>query len=226
MIETTEVLSDERFSLAPASRNICGFTATTSVSTAPRPSIGLSATPLAASAVISGMDADRPPRRGADRARRPAIPVSIAPPILPAPASRMVPVMFCRVLLFQPSLSHNHSSSRRKPGPITTGGSSGWRKGNKHRRIREITRYGSRPSPGRRAERCRSARLPEDALRLAHRIEHRRVHRLRGGLAGPHHELERRDNSVRRRGWRRRAWLRIARSRRSARPAAPAPGGA
>src|SRR6266702_6393859 len=66
-------------------------------------------------------------------------------------------------------------------------------------RYREITRYGSRicaplwttlrvakscACPGRR---WRGRR----ALRLSHRVEHRRVHRFRGGLARPHHELER-----------------------------------
>ena len=98
MIETTSVADPTNgFSAGPASRNICGFTATTSVSAAPL-SFGLSRTPLAANALISSDGygsitttrlASRPPA---------SQPVSIAPPILPAPARAMVPVMFWRVL--------------------------------------------------------------------------------------------------------------------------------
>ncbi len=51
MIDTTEVLAETNgFSLAPASRNICGFTATTIVSTRP-------------AAFTSGLSAIRPWRR-------------------------------------------------------------------------------------------------------------------------------------------------------------------
>ena len=94
MIETTSVFGPTIFfSAGPASRNICGFTATTSVSAVPA-SFGLTRTPLAASALISGDGcgsitttrlASRPPA---------SQPVSIAPPILPAPASAMVPLVF------------------------------------------------------------------------------------------------------------------------------------
>ena len=94
MIETTSVDGPTNgFSPGPASRNICGFTASTSVS-AVAASFGLRRTPLAASDLISSEGwgsttitrlASRPPA---------SHPVSIAPPILPAPASAMVPLVF------------------------------------------------------------------------------------------------------------------------------------
>src|SRR5262249_55194155 len=79
----------------PASGNDCGFTAITSASTGPA-SFGLSRMPLAAIALISvdGAGSITTARLGS---RPPASqPVSIAPPILPAPASAMVPEMFCK----------------------------------------------------------------------------------------------------------------------------------
>ena len=96
MIETTSVDGPVNgLNVAPASRNDCGFTATTSVSTSPVScAAGLSRMPCAASAPISGEGcgsitttrlASRPPA---------SHPVSIAPPILPAPASAMVPWTF------------------------------------------------------------------------------------------------------------------------------------
>ena len=96
MIETTSVDGPVNgLNVAPASRNDCGFTATTSVSTSPASfAAGLSRMPCAASALISGEGcgsitttrlASRPPA---------SHPVSIAPPILPAPASAMVPWRF------------------------------------------------------------------------------------------------------------------------------------
>ena len=98
MIETTSVEpATHDFRAGPASRNDCGFTAITSVSTAPA-SFGLRRMPWAASTLISADGigsitttrfASRPPA---------SQPVSIAPPILPAPASAMVPVMSCSVL--------------------------------------------------------------------------------------------------------------------------------
>jgi hypothetical protein len=100
MIETTSVEPPAKaFSVAPASRKVCGFSATTSVSAAPM-SFGLSRMPLATSPKISadGAGSITTTRLGS----RPCAsqPVSIAPPILPAPARTMVPVMFFRALLF------------------------------------------------------------------------------------------------------------------------------
>jgi hypothetical protein len=91
MIETTSVSGPTKgFSPGPASRNICGFTATTSVSTVPV-AVGLSWMPSAASAPISaeGCGSITTTRLGSSPCA--SQPVSIAPPILPAPASAMVP---------------------------------------------------------------------------------------------------------------------------------------
>ena len=96
MIETTSVDDPTKdFSIVPASRNICGFSATTSVATSPTSlGEGLRRTPFVASALISSDGygsitathfASRPPA---------SQPVSIAPPILPAPARTMVPLIF------------------------------------------------------------------------------------------------------------------------------------
>ena len=93
MIETTSVddAANGR-NCGPASRNICGFSATTSAATLPKSfGAGLSRTPFAASALISSEG------YGSITATRFASspcasqPDSIAPPILPAPASTMVP---------------------------------------------------------------------------------------------------------------------------------------
>ena len=76
MIDTTSVDGPANgFSVAPASRNICGFTATTSVSTAPSSfGDGLSRTPLAASARISvgRMRLDHDDALGVEPAGQPA----------------------------------------------------------------------------------------------------------------------------------------------------------
>ena len=74
MIETTSVDGATRaFSVRPASRKDCGFTATTSVSTVPA-SFGLSRMPLAASALISadGIGSITTTRLGVEPAREPA----------------------------------------------------------------------------------------------------------------------------------------------------------
>ena len=93
MIDTTSVPGAiNGFNAGPASRNICGFTAITSAATPPNsPDGGLSRTPRAASALMSSDG------YGSITAMRFASspcashPYSIAPPILPAPASTMVP---------------------------------------------------------------------------------------------------------------------------------------
>src|SRR5438445_523871 len=112
-------------------------------------------------------------------------------PILPAPARRMVPVMFWRVL-FAIAVATNSVSSRRRPGPITTGGSSGWRAEQQASCDTEKSR-GMGPGSARALGALVRDDVGEDgeALRLAHRIEHRSVHRVRRGLARPHHGLER-----------------------------------
>ncbi len=71
-------------------------------------------------------------------------PVSIAPPILPAPASAMVPLMFCKCVGRVQGRHHKYlSSSLRTQGPITTGGSSEAR--DRPQAVclsREVTAYG------------------------------------------------------------------------------------
>jgi hypothetical protein len=92
MIETTSVEDPTNcFSAGPASRNICGLTATTRVATSPISfAVGLSRTPFAASALISweGCGSIAATRLGSSPPA--SQPVSIAPPILPAPARTMV----------------------------------------------------------------------------------------------------------------------------------------
>src|SRR6185369_2546297 len=99
MIETTSVEEPTNgFSSGPASGKVCGFTATTSVS-ADTASFGLSRTPLAASALISSDGCGSTTTARLASSPPASQPVSIAPPILPAPASTMVPVMFFKVLM-------------------------------------------------------------------------------------------------------------------------------
>ena len=147
MIETTSVFGPTNdFSAGPASRNICGFTATTSVSAVPA-SFGLRRTPLAVSALISS-DGEGSTTITRFASRPPAShPVSIAPPILPAPARAMVPGRWVRELaaVTDDDIGNSLSSSLRTQGPITTGGFS-------KARVRpqavclnaEVTAYGSR----------------------------------------------------------------------------------
>ena len=101
MIETTSVDEPVKdFSAAPASRKDCGFTATTSVSTSPASlGVGLSRMPCVVSALISldGFGSTTTTRLASSPWA--SQPVSIAPPILPAPASAMVPWMFLRALV-------------------------------------------------------------------------------------------------------------------------------
>ena len=109
MIETTSVddpVND--FSAAPASRNDCGFTATTSVSTSPASfGDGLRRMPCAVSALISpdGCGSITTTRLGSSPCA--SQPVSIAPPILPAPASAIVPWTFLRALVVFTALTTN-----------------------------------------------------------------------------------------------------------------------
>ena len=95
MIETTSVDDPTNgFSAGPASRNICGFTATTSVAALPMScGDGLRRMPLAASALISSEGCGSITATRLASSPPASQPVSIAPPILPAPASTMVPVM-------------------------------------------------------------------------------------------------------------------------------------
>ncbi|GCC47900.1 hypothetical protein chiPu_0031990, partial [Chiloscyllium punctatum] len=98
----------------------------------------------------------------------------------------MVPEVFVNALLVFTGRSTNSMSSRRRPGPITTCGSSEARKGPQAVCVSPAAaEYGSRLKAGTTL----NMRIP---LRLALGIEHRRRHRLGGRLAGPHHELERR----------------------------------
>ena len=122
MIETTSVDDPTNGrSCGPASRNICGFNAITNAATAPISfGAGLSRTPFAASALISSEG------YGSITATRFASspcasqPDSIAPPILPAPASTMVPCRSDSALVGEASSQQPSTSSPRRPGPITT----------------------------------------------------------------------------------------------------------
>ena len=116
MIDTPNVDgATSAFSAGPASRNDCGLTAITNVSTWPA-SFGLSRMPLAASMVMSadGIGSITTARVGSSPPA--SQPVSIAPPILPAPASAMVPVMFCKVLLLLTGLTTNTAVVPAKAG--------------------------------------------------------------------------------------------------------------
>ncbi len=123
MIETTSVAGPAKdFSIAPASRNICGFSATTSVATAPISfGDGLRRMPLAASARISSEGCGSITLTCLASSPCASQPDSIAPPIFPAPARTMGPLRFCKALAVVDSSAANTSSSRRTPGPITPG---------------------------------------------------------------------------------------------------------
>ncbi len=96
MIETTSVDGPTNgFNKAPASRNDCGFTATTSVSTSPASlADGLRRMPWAVSALISADGCGSITTTRLASSPCASQPVSIAPPILPAPARAMVPWTF------------------------------------------------------------------------------------------------------------------------------------
>ena len=96
MIETTSVDEAENgFRLAPASRNDCGLTAITSAVMAPASlAEGLRRTPCFASALISGEGAGSITTTRAASSPCASQPLSIAPPIFPAPARTMVALIW------------------------------------------------------------------------------------------------------------------------------------
>ena len=177
---------------------------------------GLRRTPLAASARISSEGCGSITTTRLASSPCASQPDSIAPPIFPAPARTMVPWMILQGVSWC-SRCHRQilSSSLRKQGPITTGvssetqdrpqalclnigdtayGSRALRAG-RRRDVRGAMRADRRPTP---RPRCRTS--PHSWLR-------RRSCRPRPRTGTP-------DNSARRRGWRRPACSRIARSRR------------
>src|SRR5262249_61367715 len=86
---------------------------------------GWGLTPLGAGALTSPDGSGPTPTTPRPSSPPASQPVSIAPPIFPAPASTMVPVMFFKAFVLLTALTTNQPSSRRRPGPITTGGFSG-----------------------------------------------------------------------------------------------------
>ena len=115
MIETTSVDDPANGrNCGPASPNVCGFTAITSAATVPISlGTGLSRTPRAASALISsdGYGSITATRFASNPCA--SQPDSIAPPILPAPASTMVPsicVSGCELII---TASNNDLRHRR-----------------------------------------------------------------------------------------------------------------
>src|SRR4051794_19434476 len=123
MIDTTSVddVANGR-SCGPASRNICGFSATTRAATLPIfADAGLSCAPFAAIALISSdgygsitttFDASSP---------RASQPDNNAPPILPAPASTILPCRADSGVAGDDIITKPSTSSPRRRGPITTG---------------------------------------------------------------------------------------------------------
>ncbi len=93
MIETTSVEGEMNdFSCGPASANICGFTARTSTSTVPMSlAVGLRRTPRASKPRVSsdGFGSTTATRLASSPCT--SQPDSMALPIFPAPARRMVP---------------------------------------------------------------------------------------------------------------------------------------
>src|SRR3984893_7004724 len=101
MIETTSVDdAGSGFSAAPASRNDCGLTSITSAAILPISlAEGLGRQASLASALIWGEGEGSFATTRFASSPCSSQPVSIAPPILPAPASTMVPLMFCSPLV-------------------------------------------------------------------------------------------------------------------------------
>ncbi len=118
MIDTTSVdgpLKD--FSALPASRKVCGFSAITSVVMLPICfGDGLRRTPFVASALISPEGCGSiTATRFASRPRA-SHPDSIAPPIFPAPARTMVPLMSFKASLEFKAVTANHTRRPRESG--------------------------------------------------------------------------------------------------------------
>ena len=120
MIDTTSVdgpLKD--LSALAASGKVCGFSAITSVATAPICfGDGLRRMPFVASAPISSEGfGSITATRLASRPRA-SHPDSIAPPIFPAPARTMVPLMLCNAFVVFEAVTANYSRrpcERRDP---------------------------------------------------------------------------------------------------------------
>ena len=115
-------------------------------------------------------------------------PVSMAPPILPAPASTMVPGCFESVCVFDASW---RPSRRPQPGTITRmAGQRAWRTIS----LLDVPSGATAPVAMRAGRDDGHARRGDDGERYASPcgLEHRGARALRArGLAGPDHELER-----------------------------------
>src|SRR5579871_6339560 len=190
MIETTRLaFPTSGLSAFPASRNDCGLTATTSVSTGPA-SFGLRRMPLAARVKISGDGA------GSITTTRPGIspcasqPVSIALPILPAPASAIVPVMFCRLLTSNSLVVPAKRSASRDPQPQAVL----VEHRSRYKRLTLARDYAvwAPAFAGATLERVVRSLVRGDESSFPVGVEHRGRHGFGRRLAGPHHELERR----------------------------------
>ncbi len=101
MIDITSVDSPLKdFSAPPVSRKVCGFSAITSVAMLPSCfGDGLRRTPFVASALISPEGCGSITATRLASRPRASHPDSIAPPIFPAPARTMVPLMSLKPLL-------------------------------------------------------------------------------------------------------------------------------
>ena len=101
MIDTTSVeASVKDFSIAPASRNDCGFSAITSGATAPKSlGDGLRRIPFATSALISSEGCGSITTTRLPSSPCASQPDSNAPPIFPAPARTMVVLISCKALV-------------------------------------------------------------------------------------------------------------------------------
>ena len=210
MIETTSVEApSERLS---ASRRLRETSAASARPPACRraPTVfgrGLSRTPLAASAQISADGAASITTRRPGSSPCASQPVSIAPPILPAPASTMVPGMSCKALLLK-GVTTTYAVVPANAGTHNHGGSS---EAQAELQAFCRTRTSRGMGPGVKAGTTPEVRA---ALRLALGVEHRRTHGFRRRSCRPTPRTGTPDNSARRRGWRRPACSRIARSRR------------
>ena len=118
MIDTTSVDGPAKgFSMPPASRKVCGFSAITSVAMVPICSgEGLRRMPFVTSALISSEGCGSiTATRFASRPRA-SQPDSIAPPIFPAPARTIVPLMCFKASLEFKAVTANHTRRPRESG--------------------------------------------------------------------------------------------------------------
>jgi hypothetical protein len=109
------------FSIAPASRNDCGFSAITSVATVPTSfGDGLRRTPFVTSALISSAGCGSITTTRLPSNPCASQPDSKAPPIFPAPARTMVVLISCKALVVFEVIRNKYlRRPLRTQGPIT-----------------------------------------------------------------------------------------------------------